>query len=63
MIDPLRMLRRWRAFRDDVAEEVGFLVERYGQNALAVAREKLSESNLSSSRRKVLAAAIRQLAR
>lgn len=59
--DPTRILRRWRSFRAKVDQEVSFLIDQYGDDALKAARERMKSADLRSDQKRLLAAAIRQL--
>ncbi len=58
-----RVLRRRRSFNAAVDEEVNYLVEQHGQEALSAARTRLRSETLRPDQRKVLAAAAKQLER
>jgi len=63
VVDPIRMLRRWRSFQADVAEEVNFLLEQHGAAALTAAQTRLSQASLKPYAKRVLEAAVKQLRR
>jgi hypothetical protein len=56
-----RTLRRRRSFRAEVAEELNFLIEKYGAEAARIVRERLAGGDLRPGQRKVLEAAAKKL--
>lgn len=60
-LDPVRMIRRWRSFRAEVTEEVGFLIERHGADARKVAEQRLASKAVGRDEKRLLTAALRRL--
>jgi hypothetical protein len=60
-LNPFDALRRWRRFRARVREEVGFIIERHGPQALDATLQELNKPDLSPRRAKILKAAAKTL--